>query len=195
VSRDPLEQYFRQISRSMDRLSKRITKLEDQQRFTRATDWMQANWWGRVSPTQPVSKFLQVRGGVLWTWDSAAGTGSFRSLDDASMYDFSTTLVWAQQYYYRWAVLQADMSGLAVARLRLHQDANEWATYVQAENDFWNNGPADDLWGTYIPLCVVVLRNDGYTGVAGAIENITVSDKEQSYILIRDFRPWIHLHE
>jgi hypothetical protein len=183
---------LRSLYRTVTNLTRRINKLEQQNRFTTSADWAQASWWGWVSSTQPASKIVNVRGGVFWEWNSVAGTGQFRKLDDAP-YDFNGFAPFAAQYHYRWAVLQADV-GASPVTLRVYDSAVEWGTSAECEADFWANGTADDLYGGYISLCVIVLRNDGNLVAAGSIENITLSDKEQSYLMVRDFRPWLHLH-
>ena len=183
---------FRSIYRSIKALTTRVERLEEQNRFTVSSDWAMMNWWGWCSTTQPASKIINVRGGVFWEWDSGAATGRFRTLDD-TIYDFSGFGPFAAQYHFRWAVLQADVSANPVT-LRVFDSAVEFGTEAEVVDDFWNNGPDEDLFTSYIPLCAVVLRNDGNLGVAGAIENITLSDTNYSWLLARDLRPWLHLH-
>lgn len=183
---------LRAIYRSITALTRRVGQLEQQNRFTTSADWAKMNWWGWCSTTQPASKIINVRGGIFWEWDSAGGTGRFRKLDD-TIYDFSGFAPFAAQYHYRWAVLQADVSANPVT-LRVFDSGVEFGTDGEVVADFWNNGPAEDLYTSYIPLCAVALRNDGNLAVAGAIENITLSDINYSWLLARDMRPWLHLH-
>ena len=186
------EREWRSLYRTISNLTARIQKLEQQNRFTTSADWAAMAWWGWASTTQPASKIVNVRGGVLWVWDSVAGTGQLRRLDDAP-YDFGGFAPFAAQYHYRWAVLQADVSA-SPATLRVHDSGVEFGTAAECDADFWANAPGDDLFGGYVPLCAIVLRNDGDLIAAGAIENITLSNREQSYLLARDVRPWLHLH-
>jgi len=189
------ERELLQLARSVNNLSKRVAQLEKQNRFTTATDWMKAAWWGYCSPTQPASKLVQVKGGIFWTWDSAAGTGQFRKLDD-TVFDFSSCAPFGIGSTYRWCVLQLDVSANPPV-FQLYEIADhttEFGSAAECESDFWTNATDDDMWGSYIPLCAVVLKNDGNLGPAGAIENITLSDSDYSYMLARDFRPWLHLH-
>lgn len=181
------------VLRALDAMASRITVLERQNRFTAASDWMRANWWGFCSPTQPASRFVKVGGGVLWWWQSDTGSTRFRKLDDMP-YDLADVSAFTQSEAYRWCVLQADVSGAGMVTLHLHEEATEFGTAEEAETDFWGNGPADDLWGSYIPLSVLVVRNDGNLGPTGAVVSLTLADTEKSYFLVRDFRPWIHLH-
>jgi hypothetical protein len=183
---------LRHLYRAIDALTKRVAKLEAQNRFTTSADWAAMNWWGWCSTTQPASKILNVRGGVFWEWDSAVGTAGFRKLDD-TIYDFGGFPPFAAQYHYRWAVLQADVSASPVT-LRVFDSGAEFATADLCEADFWANGPAEDLFGAYVPLCAVCLRNDGDLVAAGGIENVTLSDRDYSFLLVRDLRPWLHLH-
>lgn len=179
----------RALYRTIQNLTRRIEKLEQQNKFTTATDWMPGNWWGRVTPTQPASRIVNVHGGFLWVWD---GTGTFRRLSD-SIYDLSSVTAFAGSQSYRWAVLQADLS-TNPPTLTLYE-GEEFTTAEACENDFFSDGTTDDLYGTYFPLCAFVLRNNGTLGgVVGAIENVTLGDTSQSYILVKDFRPWLHLH-
>lgn len=186
-----MEAELRALVRAVEGLTRRVEKLEGQNRFTTASDWMRANWWGWCSPTQPASKYVQVHGGILWWWDSA-GTGVFRKLDDAP-FGLGGCGAFAASGYYRYAVLQADVSA-DPASLRLWECATDFGTAAECEADFWANGPTENLWDEYFPLCALVLRNDGTTGTLGAVENLTLADAAQSYILVRDFRPWLHLH-
>jgi len=186
-----IDQLFRQLYNAINGIERRLSKLEGDGQFQTATDWMQANWWGWCSPTQPVSRIVQVHGGVFWYWDAATGTGKFRKLGD-SIFDYSTCSGFAASEHYRWTILQANAAASPVT-LRIFESP-EFGTAGECEADFWANGPADDLFGEYLPLCAIVVKNDGNLGVAGAIENITLSDTNYSYILVRDMRPWLHLH-
>jgi len=188
---DQIFRQLRQMLNSIDSLQRRIAKLEGDGRFQTATDWSPSNWWGWCSPTQPVSRIVQVHGGTFWEWDSALGTGNFRRLGD-TIYDYSTCDPFAASEFYKWTLLQANVSADPVT-LRIHE-STEFGTAAECEADFWSNGIDDDLYGTYLPLCVVVVKNDGNLGVAGAIENITLSDTNYSYFMVRDMRPWLHLH-
>ena len=186
----------RALYRSISNLTERVAKLERQNRFTTSADWAAMNWWGWCSPTQPASRIVNVRGGVFWEWDSAAGTGQFRKLDD-TVYDFAAFPPFAATSHYRWVVLQADVSASPVT-LRVHDSgaAAEQATSAACEADFWANGINDDIYGSYVPLCAIALKQDGSPiGPAGAIENITMADRDYSYFIARDMRPWLHLHK
>lgn len=152
-----------------------------------ASDWMPANWWGRVTPTQPASAIVSVHGGYIW--DSSVGR--FRKFDD-TVYDFSATSAFAVSQGYRWTVLQADVSA-SPPTLRIYE-GSDFAALQDCEDDFWISGPGDDLYTDYYPLAVIVLRNNGNLGTAGAIETITLADTNKSYFLVKDFRPWLHLH-
>lgn len=179
----------RQLLRTIDNLTARIERLEKQNRFQASSDWMPANWWGRVAPTLPASKIVTVHGGWFWTWDGASG---YPRLMTDTVYDFSGVTGFSVSQGYRWVVLRVDLSA-ASPTLNLFE-GTESADLSTAENDFETNAAIEDLWGSYLPLCALMLRGDGNLGTAGAIENITLIDKEQSYILARDFRPWLHLH-
>lgn len=187
------ERLLRTLHRSITNLSDRVARLEGQNRFTTSADWAAMNWWGWCSPTQPASKIVRVRGGVFWEWDSAAGTGQFRKLDD-TIYDFGTFGPFGGEDYYRWCVLQADVSANPVT-LRVYDEGTEFGTAAEAETDFWNNGPGDNIFGSYVPLCALALKNNGNLGPAGAIENITLADRDYSFFIARDVRPWLHLHK
>ena len=186
-----LDRYFRQLYNSINGLERRISKLESDSRFQTATDWSPSNWWGWCSPTQPVSRIVQVHGGVFWEWDSAAGTGKLRRLADG-VYDFSSVVGFAGSEFYKWCVLQANVGASPVTMT--HFESPEFGTAAECEADFWTNGTDDDLYGDYVPLCVVVVRNDGVLATAGAIENITLADNHYSYMMVRDVRPWLHMH-
>jgi len=183
---------LRALYRTVNALTKRIERLEQQNRYTASSDWAKMNWWGRCSTSQPASKIINVRGGVFWEWNSAGGTGRFRWLSD-TVYDFGGFPPFAAQYHYRWAILQANVSANPVT-LRVYDSAIEWETPTEVEMDFWDNGPGDNLYTDYVPLCSIVLRSDGNLGPAGAVENVTLSDKEKSYMLVQDMRPFLHLH-
>jgi hypothetical protein len=181
---------LRALYRTISNLIARVEKLEQQNRFTTASDWMPANWWGRVNPTNPASRIVNVHGGYLWTWDGAAG--NFLTLPD-TIFDFSAVTAFAGSAAYRWSVLQADLA-TNPPTIRLHE-GEEFAARIDAESDFFNNSGADGLYTGYLPLAAIMLRNNGTLGGAvGAIENITFSDQDMSYFLARDFRPWLHLH-
>jgi len=168
--------------RIIDRLIQRIERLESQTQFVDSADWMPGNWWGRISPTQPASRIIQLHAGFLW-YD-----GYFRYLSD-TVYDFSDVGVFTASGYFRWTVLRADVTAATIT-FNLYE-SGEFGTADEAENDFWVNGPSVDLIGTnYYPLCVVIVQNDGDTITPGSIENITLADTDQSYLFIRDFRPW-----
>ncbi len=179
------------LMRAINKLTERVNKLEAQNRFTIATDWMPGNWWGRVSPTQPPSRAVHIHGGLMWWFETNSGMGYYRWLSD-TVFDFSTSSPWTAAGYYRWTVLQADVAAQEVPIWLW--ESPEFGTWEEAEIDFRTNGLNEDLYGNYIPLAVVVLQNNGNTGVAGAVKNITLADKDQSYFLVRDFRPWLHVH-
>jgi hypothetical protein len=192
-----MSQEFRQVYRAIDNLTKRIGKLEEQMRYKTATDWAQASWWGWCSPTQPISRSILVRGGVFWIWDSAAGTGNFRKLDD-TVFSFDTCLPFNIGGAYRWSVLRLNVTNNPPLfdLYEIGDGTTEFLTADDCENDFWLHAIDDDIYGGYIPLCAVILKNDTGVGIgpAGACENITLSDTDYSYMLARDFRPWLHLH-
>jgi len=188
-----IEQVLRAVLRSIDNLTERVAKLESQNRYTTATDWMRGNWWGWCSPSQPASRIVQIHGGYLWWWQDDTGEGYYRKLDDTP-YDLIGVGAFSGENYYRWVVLRADLSSGNVAQIEVKESGFEFGTWEECEKDFWDNGPSLDLYGTHIPLCALVLRNNGYLSLAGAIENVTLSDKSQSYFLARDLRPWLHMH-
>lgn len=190
---DDLALDIKKLLNSIDNLTDRVKVLEVQNRFKTSTEWAMFNWWGWCAPNLPANKNVNVHGGILWWWQDDTQSGYFSKLD-STLYDFSATAVWAQSQAYRWCVLQADVSN-PIATLRLHEDLNEFGTYIEVETDFYDNAPSTSLYGDYIPLCALVLRNEGTLGIGGAIENITLSDKTQSYFLVRDFRPYLHLHK
>lgn len=189
--KDQLTRDFESMIRTVRGLEKRVRELEGQNRFTAATDWMPANWWGRISPTQPASKIVQVHGGFLWLWDPGSGQGYFRKMDD-TIYDFSSVAPFAATGHFKWVVLQADLSAAAPTFTTV--ESPEFGTSEECEQDFWDNGPVEDLYHAYLPLCCVVVQNDGALATSGAILNITLADRVQSYLLARDIRPWLHLH-
>lgn len=179
----------RSLIRTIENLTRRIERLEQQNRFTTATDWMPGNWWGRVSPTNPASRIVNVHGGFLWYWYGGYG-GDFRQLPN-TIYDFSFATAFAIGGGYRWCVLQAAVADNPPT-LELHE-GEEFASLADCQDDFYANGPGDGLYSQYIPLSALILRDNG-SMEAGSIENVTLSDQSKSHFLVRDFRPWLHLH-
>lgn len=187
-----IDQVLREILNTLRSYERRIKKLEQANDFTTSTDWMRANWWGWCSPTQPASRIVQVHSGYFWWYESDTGQGKFRQLND-TIYDLASVSAFAFSEYYRSIVIRADLSG-GLASLNLWENGADFGTSDECETDFFDNATAEDLYGDYIPLAALVVRNNGNLGPTGAIENVTLADRTQSYFLVRDFRPWLHLH-
>lgn len=183
---------MRGIQKSLTNIDRRVADLERHKRFDTGKDWARMNWWGWCSPTQPASRIVTVKGGILWQWPNDTATGYFRSMDDLP-YDFSLVTAFVAQYHYVWCVLRADVS-VNPASLNLYEDGTEFGTAAECEADFWINGPNANLYGGYIPLCAVALRNEGTLATVGAIESVTLADTTKSWMLLRDMRPWLHWH-
>lgn len=77
----------------------------------------------------------------------------------------------------------------------LHGTGDELATAGEAEQwlnsyDFQHSSPWDEgAYGLCFPLCGIVLRNDGRTGLAGAFLPIDMINRGRSYLWPRDMRP------
>lgn len=188
-----MENSLRKINAALGNLSDRIAKLEGQNRYTTSTDWMRGNWWGWCSPTQPASRIIQIHSGLMWWWQPDTGGGYLRKMGDLP-YDLAGASAFAGERYYRWAILSAVVSTSNIANVQLDEGDTEFGTWDECEADFWWAAPDVNMFGSVIPLCALVLRNSGYLTVAGAIENVTLADREQSYFLVRDMRPWLHVH-
>lgn len=192
MTNDSIGPLLRGFERSLSNMARRIAELESHKKFDTGKDWNRAGWWGFCSPTQPASRIVNVKGGIMYEWPDGTSTGYLRNLPDLP-YDFSTFTAFAAQYHYVWCVLRADVS-VNPAILNLFEDGTEFGTASECESDFWTNGPSANLYGSYIPLCALVLRNEGTLATVGAIESITLADRTKSYMLARDIRPWLHWH-
>jgi len=187
-----MKQILENVQRAIGNLTKRIEDLEAANNYLVSTDWMRSNWWGLCSPTFPASRIVYIHGGYFWSW-TTGGAGYYRKLDDTS-YDMSGVSAFTATSYYRWAIVQADVTSGNTAQITFTEGGTDFGTWEECERDFWDNAPSSDFYSSHIPLCALVLRNNGYLAINGAVENITLSDREQSYFLIRDMRPWLHVH-
>jgi hypothetical protein len=65
----------------------------------------------------------------------------------------------------------------------------EVATGAEAEQNILDEVAGGYYWAAYYPLCGIVLRNDGNTGVSDAFLPIDRINRGRSYIWPADFRP------
>lgn len=192
-------------------LNTRVGKLRrDQQRqagYVRNPEWYEL----RVAPTCPPSKQIQMRGGrtflsantgwVIWDdYEYRAYTVPDLTADLSDVDSVFASVSFSTANYFRFFILELRMPAVleepAVGdwSFYLHGIDAEYATAGDAEQSINSNAfQTSGIWehgadGSAYPLCGVVLKNDGNTGVAGAFLPIDVINRGRSYIWPRDLR-------
>lgn len=150
----------------------------------------------RVSVSCPPDTRVHVRGGNVWEGSLWAGVGygyyiesytaDFASPDNIDGFDGNFT--------------NADyFVGIIFGREFYNEDhfvtwsGTEFATAAEAEADIASVALLDEPWYGYdhnggLPLCGIVLKNDGNTGIDGAVLPVDAVNRGRSYYW-RDLRP------
>ena len=205
----------------MDRLVEtlgRLRKTTDRQSaFVPQESWNQF----RVSPTCPPSTRLYVRRGRIYAgynptradiddWEFHAWTVPSLSADVADPDSVTIDVTFTTANYYQFFFLE-----LRVPAVIEEPNESDWSFYLHGTGDEFGAAPEAELWlDSYdfqrsspwdhgdidvdtvaYPLCGLVLRNDGRTGVSGAILPIDLVNRGRSYIWPRDMRPITSIYD
>jgi len=180
------------IMRIMEGRIQQIERAQRQQAGNPIAD--RQKYWFRASPSCPPSTIVNVRGGILY--ESPDGPGAGGAIDIPALEcDFGVggtdggagAFTTAYAYCGYVMVLYATVAG--VPGLSFWYDTSEYATAAEAEVAVWPN--VMDTAGPFLdglPLCILILKNNGVTGVDGQIEPIDAVNRGRSYIM-RDVRP------
>lgn len=192
----------------------KLNMLERQQRresgFVEGADY----YWLRVAPSCPPDKQLHVRGGRTYLsynpqfpatfddYEERAYTVPDLTADLSDSDSVTIDITFTTANYYQFFLLELKLPATVDGPTEsdwsfyLHGTGDEFATAGEAEawlhsTDFQQSSPWDEdtSIGCAYPLCGVVLRNDGQTGVAGAFLPIDVVNRGRSYTWPRDMRP------
>lgn len=163
-------------------------------------DWA---WHFATSASCPPDERIQVRGGVIypgpyWLVLDSAG---WRGPDACDFTDPEMTGLdcnFTNAYYYLGVILCYEADWLLFyyhwepetqQHFEIVGGTTEWATPLEAEAeiDLMLNG-TEAIYQERLPLCAVVLRNNGTTGIDGQILPIDPLNRGRSY-LWKDVRP------
>lgn len=190
-------------------LNKRIAHLERQEQKRNAREL--AYTWGQLamSCSCPPDTTLHVRGGWVqqgsyWVTQETiwfppidldfTDTSQFLTDDDGQTYtgNFENAdwympllLLYSDDYFYD---VRDGTSNWGP--MRNYGDSPEFATAPEAEAqaEEWFDGTYADIYTGDLPMCVVILRNNGVTGVDGQVLPIDPINRGRSYFW-RDVRP------
>jgi hypothetical protein len=145
--------------------------------------------WTQTAPSCPPDTQLHARGGYVW--DAYAGNGWWAYPMDA---DFGVggnvqVLPFANAGWYRGVLVTRYGGGTSPN----HYETDEYATAAEAQDAVIAMITTGTMYQTDLPLALLVVKNDGTTGVAGAILPIDAVNRGRSY-LFREVRPWLHIH-
>lgn len=151
----------------------------------------------RVSPACPPNTNVHIHGGWLYLsiywWDSGEGRwwpSSACDFSDSGNFD-NYTGTFVNAYYYHGVIWCIEYNGFIGNTPAYHivSSGLEYETAGEAEDSIaiLLSG-TDDVYYEWIPIWSIVLRNDGRTGVDGAIQAIEAINRGKSY-LWRDVRP------
>ena len=162
----------------------------------------------RVAPTCPPSQSVHVRGGRIYAgynWGAAAFDDyeerAYTVPDLTADLTEAAAVSFVTAGYYQFFFLELKLPAVVEEpaagdwSFYLHGTGDELATAGDAEQwmdsyDFQHSSPWDEgALGLAYPLCGVVLRSDGRTGVDGAFLPVDVVNRGRSYLWPRDVRP------
>lgn len=163
-------------------------------------DWY---WQFAVSASCPPDERVQVRGGVIypgpyWLVLDSAGWRGPDACDFTDPEMMGLDCNFTNAYYYLGLILCYEADWLLFyyhwePDTKLHFEVvgatTEWETSLEAEAEIdalLNGGGA--IYQERMPLCTVVLRNNGITGIDGQVMPIDSVNRGRSYIW-QDVRP------
>ena len=191
---DDLNAILESIRQTQANILARLERLERGQQETGTNELAVPAGWGYPSPTSPPSKFLQVRGGTTWMYDSNYEEAALKIWPDFQENLFVSSF--ANAYYYRGVV--PYMYGRAWApTLYIWEADTDFATYEEcaqymAEDAYFLNVELTSNQPQF-PLCALAIRNNGTTGSTSQYLPITLNDREQSSFIYRDLRIWFEM--
>lgn len=155
----------------------------------------------RVSVSCPPDTRVHIRGGNVWEGTIWIGVGNGYYIADYTT-DFAEPDN-IDGYTGNFGTADYFM-GVLFGRAFYGEDnfviwsGNEFATAAEAEQDIQNVALRDSPWYGYdynggLPLCGIVLKNDGRTGLDGAVLPIDAVNRGRSYYW-RDLRPRHYVH-
>jgi len=197
------------MSYAINSLGRLLRQQRRRKGFVEGADY----YWLRVAPSCPPDKRLHMRGGRTYLgynpqfpatyddYEQRAYTVPDLTADLADIDSVTIGVTFTNANYYQFFLLELKLPAEVEEptasdwSFYLHGTGDEFATAREAEEwldsyDFQHSEPWDEgTEGCAYPLCGVVLRNDGETGVSGAFLPIDVVNRGRSYTWPRDVRP------
>ena len=199
------------MANTLKKMEARIAKLENEATQFRPQQYgTPFSSSGLCRPTEPPSTSIEIDAGTFIGYaiyysggysTTVSPFGWQKQTIEISQYVSS----FDNPYYYRYAFLLYNhhLSGTDPWALL---EPDEGTTYTDEyetpdlpsyeyilENQAGCNHHFEDPWGgnpLVVPVCVLLLRNNGTTGSPGEIMDITLQDTNFSSFLQLDFRPW-----
>lgn len=198
---DDLGQILLSIQRTQQNLLNRIQRLEEGRRTDNARDWGTPHTgYGVCTITEPPTTTIRIKSG--WVWAYALYNNDIVQVGPRAWPETLVDLTdhassFTTAYYYRWCVVAQNLRTNAWG---IWEPSDEFEDAEVASRHFYSevsgcNIDLTDIWGDPIafPHCVLLLKNNGTTGVAGEIEKITLNDRNYSSFLQQDARPWMNM--
>jgi hypothetical protein len=188
---DDLGDILQSALKTISKLNDRVETLEAQSRASGNQDWGAPSTMGWVHPTSPPSTLVTVERGLYWAYY----INSYTCLTEITPYGWQTQnvevsgAVFTSPYYFQFCILLYYPGGF-VFHWGAADGFYEAETYEECladleyslTNGMLSMGSVDP----YIPLCALIVRDDN----AGGVMPVTLHDRSQSSIAIRDLRPW-----
>ena len=190
--RDDLSDILRSIKTTQGNIINRLAELERNVVAAGTSELTVPGRWGYCSPTTPPSQRIAVRGGRHTFYDTSA-----HIVWVGSWPDFNPLLsisAFTDAYYYRSVVAYMSVDSWDPADYFDVNERSTFPTYEEAVADLERDLHLEfALTSDYpiIPLCAIIVRNNGTTGVTDQYLPVTLNDRSQSSFAIRDMRPWI----
>jgi len=190
---DDLTQILQSIMATQRNIVSRLAAVEESVHAAGTSELEVPARWGYCSPTSPPSDRILVRRGrsVAYYNTSRVYMGAWP--------DFQPSLsisAFTNAYRYRWVIPYMELAWWdPYVAFDTFEDAGEYTTYGDAVNDMENTIYAQTYissWNAAIPLCAIIVRNDGTTGAVNHYLPITLANRSQSSFAVRDMRPWIY---
>jgi len=189
---------------ALDGIDYRLLDLERREKLARRSEDYRAKFEFKVAPTCPPSTAINIHGGRAWNptdsnYPGRGWTVPNLSLDVADVDDVGSCHNFSNAYYYLGTVVtltygyNPDSVAAGDPALTLYGTWPAWterATAAEAEDDcidvLWN--AANRPWDYGLPLCMLVIRNNGTTLADCQYMPIDAVNRGRSYIW-QDCRP------
>jgi len=190
------------------RFYKLLTVEKKKGGYVPSNDWYEL----RVAPSCPPDKQIHMRGGRVYLganpgwvayddYEQRAYTVPPLSADLSDPDSVTIDVTFTNADYYQFFLLQLRLPAVVE-----EPAVSDWYFYLHGTLDEFPDAGTAEQWldsyefqhsspwyegaeGTCYPLCGVVLRNDGQTGVSGAFLPIDMVNRNRSYIWPTDMRP------